>query len=406
MKKKKKPKRKPKKPYPDFPLFAHANGSWAKKIKKKTEYFGPWGDSDGALKNYLKWRDDLQAGLRPRQDGSQLTVVDMCNQFLGAMQLKMERGRLTPRTWNDYHRIVGKIVGYFGKERLVESLRPQDFQGFLASFPPDKIKSPTSVANLILRTRIVFGWAKENALIKDAMNYGTEFKLPSAKEKRKMKNISNSRVMPPEALKTILEASELPLRAMILLGINCGFGQTDVSGLTVGAVDLNGLWINYPRAKTAIMRRCPIWTETADALKSVLESRPVDPSELVFVRKDGRPWLRTRIKDKTDKSTGAVLKGAVVFVDSIGQEFDKLVKTKGLERRGSFYNLRHCFRTLADGCKDQPALDAIMGHANPSMAANYREGVEDERLRAVADYLHDKIWPINNTAAQSCPDLF
>jgi hypothetical protein len=44
---------KPTKPTPDFPLFAHANGQWTKKHDGKLRYYGPWADACGALNRYL-----------------------------------------------------------------------------------------------------------------------------------------------------------------------------------------------------------------------------------------------------------------------------------------------------------------------------------------------------------------
>ena len=42
------PSERPIKPWPDFPLFPHSTGRWAKKIEGKMHYFGPWNDPDGA----------------------------------------------------------------------------------------------------------------------------------------------------------------------------------------------------------------------------------------------------------------------------------------------------------------------------------------------------------------------
>ena len=39
---------KPTKPNAGFPLFAHQNGQWAKKVRAKLHYFGPWRDAAGA----------------------------------------------------------------------------------------------------------------------------------------------------------------------------------------------------------------------------------------------------------------------------------------------------------------------------------------------------------------------
>jgi integrase len=53
----------------------------------------------------------------------------------------------------------------------------------------------------------------------------------------------------------------------------------------------------------------------------------------------------------------------------------------------SFYALRHTFETIAGGSRDQVAVDAVMGHADYSMAGEYRERIEDDRLEAVAAHV-------------------
>jgi hypothetical protein len=96
------PRSKPAKPYPEFPLFAHAAGVWAKKIRGKLQYFGPWDDPDVALKKYLEQKDALHAGRKPREASDGTTIKELVNHFLNAKQALVDAGELSPRTWADY----------------------------------------------------------------------------------------------------------------------------------------------------------------------------------------------------------------------------------------------------------------------------------------------------------------
>jgi hypothetical protein len=89
---------KPSKPYPDFPLTAHPAGSWCKKIRAKSHYFGPWDDPDGALAKYNEQKDDLHAGRKPREAAAGTTVKDLANAFLNhkKAQLKKSAGSSAP----------------------------------------------------------------------------------------------------------------------------------------------------------------------------------------------------------------------------------------------------------------------------------------------------------------------
>src|SRR5262249_13469744 len=144
----------------------------------------------------------------------------------------------------------------------------------------------------------------------------------------------------------------------LLLGINAGFGNADCGNLPLSAVDLEAGWINYPRPKTGINRRCPLWPETAAALREALARRPEprDPKDagLVFLTQKGSSWA----KQTSD--------------NPLSKEMLKLLRRVGINGSRNFYVLRHTFRTVADEAKDQPAADFLMGHESTHMSSHYR----------------------------------
>jgi integrase len=369
----------PAKPYPTFPLYAHPFGQWAKKIRGRFYYFGPWSDPDAALTKYQANRDDLHAGRTPRPDPEALTVKDAVNAFLNEKKDHVVSGELSRRTWDEYKEACDTILAAFTKTRLVSDLRPDDFA--LLRRQMSKRWGPARLGKMITCVRCVFKFAFDSDLIDRPMRYGPSFKKPSKKTMRLHRARKGLQLFTAEEIRRMVAAADRPLKGMILLGLNAGLGNTDCGRLPLVAFDLETGWLDYPRPKTGIDRRCWLWPETAQAIMEALEQRPVPKKEadagLVFITKYGNPW--------NDDST-------------VTHEMRKLLSKIGIDGHRNFYTLRHTFRTVADESKDQPAVDHIMGHARDDMASVYRERISDERLRAVAE--HVRRW-LFGTAGQA-----
>ena len=117
--------RKPRKPRPDFALFAHANGQWAKKIRGRLHDFGSWSDPEAALQEYPRIKDDLQAGRIPTLPASgAITLADVCNVHLPQSKERHDGGEIGLRTLDDSHDACKPIVAHLGRKVDPEQLRP------------------------------------------------------------------------------------------------------------------------------------------------------------------------------------------------------------------------------------------------------------------------------------------
>ena len=376
-----------KKPYKDFPLRLHATGQWCKKIRQKTVYFGT--DPDAALRKYLEQRDDLQAGRTPRVTGDGLTVRDLANRFLTQKKSMVDSGELSPRTFGDYYATCERLCTAFGKSRLVADLATDDFERLRASY--SKTRGLVSVANMVRNVRIIFKHGYDCGSIQQPIRFGPGFKTPTKAKLRKERQAKPLRMFEAAEVRSLLDSADVTMKAMILLGINCGFGQSDLANLPQAALDLDGGWANYPRPKTAIERRCPLWPQTVAAVRKAIATRPAakdaDDAGLVFITKYGARWVRI---------------GPKAPIDSVGLQFQKLIKELKLQREGrGFYAIRHSFATVAGESRDQVAVNAVMGHSGgvaDDVPGRYRERISDERLVAVVE--HVRLWLFNETESK------
>jgi integrase len=395
------------KPYPGFPLTPHPSGRWCKKIRGKLHYFGKLTEPDAALERLNREWPYLKDGRTPPpiDTGDGCTVRLLCNAFLTSKRVAVEAGELSQRSWKDYFQTCTLLVEFLGKDRRVDDLRPDDFESFRGKLA--KRWGPVTLRNAVNRCRVVLKYASDQRLVDRPVFYGQSFDRPTAKALRKARHAGGRRMFDVAELTRILagldgkpvriEGKDKPLelkrdpvlKAMTLLGLNCGFGNTDVATLPESALDLQRGWIDFPRPKTAIQRRVPLWPETVEALRVAIAARPgpKDPADagLVFLTQPGRPWVRVQQKRNSE---------AVIPVDALSQRFGKLLLSLKINgRRGlGFYTLRHNFETIAGESKDQVAVDAIMGHVDPSMGAVYRENISDARLKAVVATVHVWLW--------------
>lgn len=383
------------KPRPDFPLFPHASGRWAKKVRGQFHYFGYYRDDpkgETALNLWLDQKDELLAGRVPRAGTTGGTTVEtVANEFMACKDSLRQSDEITEGTYQEYLHSAKRLATSLGHKTPVDTLVADDFRRLRAAIA--KRWGPVRLANEIQRIRSIFKFGFDAGLIDRPPRYGADFNKPSAKVLRKARRARGLRMFEREELLAVLEVACPITKAIVLLGINCAFGNTDVGHLPLSAVDLKRGWITYPRRKTEIERKIPLWPETIAALNAVRRSRGAPNNhkhdQLFFVstmgstfQPDGRSyWIAEAIRAA-------------------------LIKAKKVRPGLSFYALRHTFQTIGEGSRDLPAVHAIMGHApaGNDMDATYRERVDDERLQATVEHVRKWLWPAAEATKESEPN--
>ena len=360
------------------PLTPSGGGSWIKKISGRIYTFGPWHDLEGALKRYYANIDFIREnGYQPDvSDLNQITVRELANRYLAAQNERADAlegadEKITDRHYNDCFETCTRFVEVVGKFRVVANLKPSDFQKaykVFASKSDNSVASPSTIAGHIRRTVAMLNWAYDSILIDHPVRTGKQFKVPTKTTFRKYREKQPDKIFSADEIHGMISLAPVTIRAAILLGINCGFGNTDVGCLPIDLyLNRRGNWLIYPRKKTGVFRKLPLWPETITAIDKML-SRRVDP--------------RT---EKAAKSLFLTTYGNQFGKTTISTEIQKLKEKLSIKRRGcGFLSLRHCVETF--GGKDQTAINVLMGHVDPHISAEYRElkHFPNDRLLKVA----------------------
>ncbi len=260
----------PGKPYASYPLCPHNSGKWQKKINGRVYYFGRWARQvDGVLKRLPDdgWEDalalynaqskDLHAGREPLPyrivNNDDLELRDLCNEFLKSKQRKLNAGEITISTYDGHRLTTDLLIRFFGRKQKINDLNAHDFAELRAVMA--KRWGPVRLSNEITHVKSVFKYGYECGIIEKAMRYGPEFVKPSAAIIRKQRAKNGEQMLEADELRKLIDVAPVPLKSMLLLGLNCGFIGKDCADLPLSALDLDGGWVTFPRPKTGIARR-------------------------------------------------------------------------------------------------------------------------------------------------------
>src|SRR5262249_52316780 len=152
---------------------------------------------------------------------------------------------IAARTFDEYHASGQAVIGAFGWSRAVTDLRPEDFEAYRTKIA--KTVGPVRLGNEIQRVRSLFQYAFDAGHIDRPVRFGPGFKKPSKKVLRLHRASRGSRMFERDEIQKMLAGvsvlrprRHLPgiqLKAMILLGVNCGFGNADCGRLPPSAPD-------------------------------------------------------------------------------------------------------------------------------------------------------------------------
>ncbi|MEM8738881.1 MAG: tyrosine-type recombinase/integrase [Planctomycetota bacterium] len=376
-------RRKPRKPK-GSPLTPHANGQWCKKHLGHRYYFGIWEHHDAALKQFNHDWPYITEGKTPppMEAANGVDLALLANTWLDERRKDVSDGQLSTRTWDEYKRVAGFVLQKFGRTRPPLSLGKKDFAELRRE--ANQVWRAGRITNFVNYTKQMFRYGVDLELIDHLPNFGRRFKGQSAPDRRRQKYEAGQNLFTPEECQVLVDNAGIVMQAMIMLGLNAGFGNKECADLTENDLDLNTGIADTLRSKSQVWRRAALWPETVAAIRAAraIRPKPSDPADanLIFITKRGNRYVNPDTSD-----------------NAVAMEFGKLMRKTGVKKpndprkRLGFYSLRRTFRTHADEVLDNAIVDVIMGHANESMGDTYVQSRDDARLWRVADHVRAKL---------------
>ena len=311
-------------------------------------------DQDEALQQYHRLALGKEAMGAPPEPDRLMMVRELANRFLAAQQANWKSPERTLRSYTYW---LGRFLKDHPRLRAAD-MTVEMFAAWKVSLRRRKY-SPQSINHFLTAVRSLYAFAEEVDLMERAP---------------KLKRIKNEKLPPPGSnekpiyttgeIHQLIGHADIQLRAMLLLGLNCGFGPKDIQDLTWDHID--GDRVTLPRSKTGVCQTYLLWPETIRALEDLRMHR----QELI-------ERMAKRGRDRTD--------GGHLFItrfwklwskDSVAEQFRRLCKKAKVPCYG-FYRLRHCASTAMSLVTTPHVQRKFMRHSQLQQQVTYTHAPDE-----------------------------
>ncbi len=360
-------------------LSKHATGQYYKTIHGHTFYFGS--NYHEALARYREEGPALRGSLGHRnQYDPRRPMKDVINLFLDEQKREVKGKQKKFRSYLSDQSRLRVFAKYLGEGAQVRDVDTDTLTAWRGQLLEDGYK-PKYINGLLQPVKAVIVWARKKRFVLQVHEGGPDEEdvkwciVPDVERQ----------TFTAEQFRKLVDAATGPLKAMILLGLNAGFGCTDCAEVAWKHFDLDDAFVSFPRPKTGVARDFTLWPDTVAALRALPVRSDLGP--LVFYTGQGHPWVRPNPSGKG-------------MNDEITKAFPKLAKRAGvkLEPGNSFYALRRTAATIAAETGDAFAVMRILGHKDLTQATKYVQNRHRKCVNAIRALEHLQNWYKNEPA--------
>jgi integrase len=303
--------------------------------------------------------EELRAGVEALLDGPKAppgrTVQENVNNWLVTQQAQVASGQMTPGRYQTVAGQMAHVLGYLGAASNVEALDAEKVAGFYG-YALEQVSSQrwsrAYARETFSTARRWVRWLWEMGKIELPRNINSRsFRFGSP--------VKSIRTWTPEEVSKVLAAARPKMKLILLLMLNTGATQQDVSDLLDTEVNWREGRIVRKRSKTGDHDSTPVvnyklWPQTFAVLKRFRSG-----GEHVLTTRTGKPYLRQ-----------ALVAGKVTRSDIVAAYYYKLKKKIGFKKP-----LKLLRKTGASLLESHEAYGRFvghyLGHAPKSMAERH-----------------------------------